>query len=270
MGGAELATHSASCMPDSGDEWESEDVYANQFASRYQVDALGRSNVVIFDWDDTLLCSTAVRQQQWVVEELQNLEVAIEMILRTAMSLGETLIVTNGNATWVQDSARRFLPGLLPTLSQLRVVSARALYEDLYPGDPFMWKHAAFEHLLTKERTFASGINLVALGDQFPEIDAARHVTQVIGSSLVKTVKFREAPSAMELLGQLSQMEQMLCKIVKEPESQDYGMMMRDMPPFFDHLVASASGWQCVNEADCGSGCGDPVLGMKSLLGLVE
>merc|ERR1712238_604086 len=91
MGGAELATHSASCMPDSGDEWESEDVYANQFASRYQVDALGRSNVVIFDWDDTLLCSTAVRQQQWVVEELQNLEVAIEMILRTAMSLGKTV-----------------------------------------------------------------------------------------------------------------------------------------------------------------------------------
>jgi len=226
--------------------------------------------VVIFDWDDTLLCSSAVRQHEWVVEELQNLEVAIEMILRTAMSLGEVLIVTNGNATWVRDSARRFLPGLLPILSQLRCVSARALYEDLYPGDPFMWKHAAFEHLLTKERTFTAGVNLVALGDQFPEIDAAHHVTQVIGSSVVKTVKFREAPSASELLGQLSRMEQMLRKIVEEPDSQDYTMVMRDMPPFFDHLIASASGWQCVKETECGQGCVDPVLGVKSLLRLVE
>jgi len=192
------------------------------------------------------------------------------MILRTAMSLGETLIVTNGNGTWVQDSARRYLPGLLPILSQLQVVSARALYEDLYPGDPFMWKHAAFEHLLTKERTFASGVNLVALGDQFPEIDAARHVTQVIGSSLVKTVKFREAPSVLELLGQLSRMEQTLCKIVQEPENQDYGMVMRDLPPLFDHLVASASGWRCAKDAESGLGCKDPVLGVKSIFGLVD
>jgi len=268
--GADLATRSASCMPDSRDEWESDDAYANQLASRCQVDALGRPNIIIFDWDDTLLCSTAVRQQQWIVEELQDLEVTVKMILRTAMSLGETFIVTNGNATWVQDSARRFLPGLLPMLSQLRVVSARALYEDLYPGDPFMWKHAAFEHLLTKERTFTTGINLIALGDQFPEIDAARHVGEVIGSSLVKTVKFREAPLVSELLGQLSRVEQMMCEIVKDHESQDYGMAMRDMPMFFDDFIASASGWECAKEAECGQGCADPIMGMKSMLGLVE
>merc|ERR1711915_34647 len=193
------------------------------------------------------------------------------MILRTAMDLGETMIVTNGNGSWVQDSARRFLPGLLPILSQLTIVSARAMYEDVYPGDPFMWKHAAFEQLLTKERMFTRGVNLIAMGDQFPEIDAARHVAQVIGEgSLVKTVKFREAPTVAELLGQLSRMEQVLGKIVQEKESQDYGLVMRDLPPFFEHLTASASGWHCVNEAECGhGGCVDPVMGVKSLLSMV-
>merc|ERR1719384_1924916 len=109
------------------------------------------------------------------------------------------------------------------------------MFEDTHPGDPFMWKHAAFEHLLTKERHFPAetGLNLVALGDQFPEIDAARHVAQLIGgSSLVKTVKFREAPSVSELLGQLSRADQVLSEIVQETESQDYGLVLRDLPPF--------------------------------------
>merc|ERR1712241_145394 len=112
------------------------------------------------------MCTRAVRTQQWGVEDLQELEVSVEAILRTAMSLGETLIVTNGIATWVQDSAQRYLPGLLPILSQLRVVSARALFEDEYPNDPFMWKIAVFENLLTKERHIPpeQGVNLVALG----------------------------------------------------------------------------------------------------------
>jgi hypothetical protein len=218
-----------------------------------------------------LLCSTAVRMQRWDVEELQELEISVEAILRTAMSLGETLIVTNGNATWVQDSAQRFLPGLLPILSKLRVVSARALYEDAYPRDPFMWKLAAFEHLLTKERHIRAepGVNLVALGDQFPEIDAARHVTRLIGgSSRVKTVKFREAPSASELIGQLSRAEQTLSKIVQEGKSQSYSLVQRDLPPFCE-LTSNASGWQCLTEAECVHGCVDPMAGIKDLLSLM-
>jgi len=242
-------------MPDVSDKCNFDEIFTDQFVTptirREEFD--GDSNtVLIFDWDDTLLCSTAVRSQQWGFEQLKELELAIKAILRTAMTLGETLIVTNGNATWVEDSARRFLPGLIPLLSQLRVVSARALYEDRYPGDPFMWKHAAFEHLLTKERHFSSepGLNLVALGDQFPEIDAAWHIGQVIGgSSLVKTVKFREAPSVAELLGQLSRTEQTLSKIVREPESQSYGLVLR-AGASFDNLASSASVWQCVTEAE--------------------
>jgi len=261
--GAELSTIAAvGCVPcpELEREWESES----------QVETSGRPTVIIFDWDDTLLCSTAVRLEQWAMDEVQNLEVAIETILRKAMSLGETLIVTNGNGTWVQDSARRFLPGLLPILSQLKVVSARALYEDLYPGDPFMWKHAAFEQLLTRERTFSAGINLVVMGDQFPEIDAAHQVTQVMADSLVKTVKFQEAPSVGELLGQLSRMEQSLGKIVKENQSQDYGLVMRHLPPFFEHLVASASGWECARAGKCDDYCvNDPVHGVKSMLSLM-
>lgn len=225
------------------------------------------NTMVIFDWDDTLLCSTAVRGEDWSSEQLRELEQAVEVVLRTAMTLGETLIVTNGNRTWVQDSARRFLPGLVPLLAQLTVVSARALFEDLYPGDPFMWKIATFEHLLTKERHFPAepGLNLIALGDQLPEIDAARHVVQIVGgSSMVKTVKFREAPTVAELLGQLYRVEQTLCKIVQDGKSQSYGLVQQDFCPSSRELISSASGWRCALEADCVHS-----IGIKDVLGLL-
>jgi len=257
--GADMGTQSGTCMPE-----VFEDVFDDQFM--HKVAASASNTVVLLDWDDTLLCSTAVRIDQWGVDQLQDLEIAIEAILRTAMSLGETIIVTNGGATWVQDSARRFLPGVVPILSQIRVVSARALYEDRYPGDPFMWKHAAFEHLLTKERHFSAGVNLVAVGDQFPEIDAAWRVAELIGgSSLVKTVKLQEAPSVPELIGQLSRIEQILSRIVEEARSQSYGLVPRDLPPFFGHLTSTAFSWQCLTEAECALGRGDP-MGIKEAL----
>lgn len=251
------------------DEWSEEDIPTPTSST---VQALNGNVVVIFDWDDTLLASTAVRNNCWCPKQLKELEIAIESVLRTSMSLGETLIVTNGNGTWVEDSAQRFLPGLLPLLSQLRVVSARAMYEDMYPGDPFMWKHAAFEYLLTKERYFPAepGLNLIAFGDQFPELDAARHVVQVVGgSSLVKTVKFREAPSTAELLGQLGKIKQILGKIVDENQCQSYGLLCRETSPFMDHYVSSASAWKCAREEECMQGCVDPMTGIKDILGLL-
>jgi len=232
----------------------------------------GRSTIFIFDWDDTLLCSSAVRLRRWTVEELEALEVAVESILRAAMSLGETMIVTNGNATWVEESASRFLPGLMPLLLQLRVVSARALYEDTYPDDPFMWKQAAFELLLTKERHFSAeaGVNLIAVGDQFPEIDAARNVGASIGGkSFVKTVKFREQPSAADVRGQLQSLEKALPRIATGRGSQSYGLV-RELG-LFEPFSSKALGWRCVAEHELSDpGCMGPTMGMgmKEIVGL--
>merc|ERR1719422_799617 len=148
-------------------------------------ETLASNTVIIFDWDDTLLCSSAIHHHRWCRREMRKLERYVKRALRAAMRLGETLIVTNGNATWVEDSVRKYMPGLLPLLARVSVVSARASFENQYPGDPFMWKRAAFEHLLTKARHFpaAPGLNLVVFGDQFPEIDAAHYVAWLRGDS---------------------------------------------------------------------------------------
>jgi len=223
-------------------EWseDSEEEFQNSSSSRQY----SANTVIIFDWDDTLLCSTAIHSQRWRKNDLRKLQRSVKKILRTAKSLGETLIVTNGNATWVEDSAREFMPGLLPLLSQFSIVSARAQFEDKYPGDPFMWKRAAFEHLLTKARQFPGeeGLNLVVLGDQYPEIDAAHYVAWMrAGPTQLKAVKFKEAPSTAELIAQLGRAERQLQSIVSDPDDRCRGIVCRHLSPDSDEAIPEMS-----------------------------
>jgi len=46
--------------------------------------------------------------------------------------------------------------------------------------------------------------NIIALGDNQLEIDAAHHLAQKFQSALIKTVKFREFPRPNELVKQLN------------------------------------------------------------------
>jgi len=233
---------------DESERPESEDVFFTPTAGS------SSNTVIIFDWDDTLLCSSAINMSEWSFQELEELQAAAESILRTSMGLGETWIVTNGNRTWVQDSARRFLPRLLPLISELTVVSARALYETTYPGDPFMWKRAAFKHLLTEDRRVSAdvGLNLVALGDQLPEIEAAHFVVKSLGSpSQAKTVKFKEAPTVPELVGQLGRAERALRKLVAETGSGSRGLIRQPLPPHLEGAgVSKAAGWRFSTKKD--------------------
>merc|ERR1719183_273257 len=100
------------------------------------------------------------------------------------------MIVTNANDGWVQQSARRHMPRLLPTLKRVPIVSAREVNEHLFPADPLAWKRETFCKLL--RRKVAWELNLIVLGDSFAEIEAATAVNEILGDMpLVKTVKFK-------------------------------------------------------------------------------
>jgi hypothetical protein len=209
------------------------------------------------------------------------LEEAVTFILETAMSLGETLIVTNGVSTWVKDSSSRFLPKLAPVLERIRVHSARAKYEREFPGDPMTWKRQAFKDIFVIERkrgrtsgnSFGgsrsparrspgspvsdvsteseapSVVNMVVLGDSFAEIEAAQVTGKLLGKSTrVKTVKFKECPSVNELLGQLRRVAKELEQLVQHEESVHRNLIPRVLPAHLDYLSSWASGWQLSEE----------------------
>jgi hypothetical protein len=207
-----------------------------------------QDTVIIFDWDDTLLCSSAIHREQWTMPEIKKLEATAISILEAAIRLGETLIVTNGTTSWIQESCRKFLPGVLPILSRVTAVSARSKYENCYPDDPFMWKRAAFRDLLRTRSK--EGVNLVVLGDQMPEMQAAQDSTSVIrGRALIKTVKFIVAPTVLELQGQLCRAEKGLARLVEDGRSMHQGLSKKRLSEDSNHLISCARGWRLTKKA---------------------
>ena len=61
-----------------------------------------------------------------------------------SIQYGDTYIITNANQNWVDFSAAKYYPSIVPLLLQIKVMSARSLFESKFPNDSRMWKLSAF------------------------------------------------------------------------------------------------------------------------------
>lgn len=120
--------------------------------------------IVIFDWDDTLCCSSYLQvcgvgldDKQPFAESLQQdlkqIDILVEAVLsKTVDRIGQdsVYIVTNAEEKWVELSAKAFLPRTFAYMNSvnLKIISARALFESHYPGRPTEWKLFTFQYLL--------------------------------------------------------------------------------------------------------------------------
>mmetsp|Transcript_9461 Transcript_9461/g.24810 ORF Transcript_9461/g.24810 Transcript_9461/m.24810 type:complete len:246 (+) Transcript_9461:120-857(+) len=169
------------------------------------------NTVSIFDWDDTLLVSTHVAILGLSVTDTAPLEAEMaramaeleEEVMRTldvALAHGETIIVTNAEAGWVELSAARFLPRVLDFIARrnIRVVSARTNYEEAFPNSPADWKVQAFVHEVR-----AGEGNVLVFGDSLSERIAGHALGMRCREARVKSVKFVERPDVEQLKRQL-------------------------------------------------------------------
>jgi len=108
---------------------------------------------ILFDWDDTLLCTSFispsgvyknVQLSKAVMQSIKVLERTTKRMLEQAVAIGRVYIITNACDGWVQFSCKTFMPEVLPILSKITIISARARYEKKYPGQVPKWKLYAF------------------------------------------------------------------------------------------------------------------------------
>jgi len=199
--------------------------------------------VIIFDWDDTICPSTFVAQAdvatskdlpqhfQGIFDELCK---CAEKVLTEASKHGEVIIITSADEGWVEYSAKRFVPKLLPVLEGIKVVSARSGYEKFYPKKSLCWKAAAFAcevnqifNNMTEESSFDDSSTLlteasiiscstsstssserrrreiISFGDSMDERTAVKIVASKLGA-FSKSIKFIQHPSPVQIIGQLS------------------------------------------------------------------
>lgn len=180
------------------------------------------NTLIVFDWDDTLLCTSFLSQRRGLSsfsspvlqDRLSGVAAAGRRLLELARGLGETLVVTNAMDDWVEHSAKKYLPSLLPALEGVEVISARQRYEAQFPQQVAEWKRQAFLDV-RRQRNLECVTNFIAIGDSVFEMDAAMAVGEVFPNAIVKTVKFRADPSPEELTKELDLACQRLAYIVE-------------------------------------------------------
>eukprot|EP00928_Gymnodinium_smaydae_P034826 TRINITY_DN24596_c0_g1_i1.p1 TRINITY_DN24596_c0_g1~~TRINITY_DN24596_c0_g1_i1.p1 ORF type:complete len:453 (-),score=61.01 TRINITY_DN24596_c0_g1_i1:160-1371(-) len=176
--------------------------------------------LILLDWDDTLICTSFilsqgyadVRRQPEVVARMRAIAAEAGRLLAVAQQLGRTIIVTNAGEGWVEYSASKHMPELLPALQGLKVISARHQKEQRFP-EIGAWKREVFLEL-QRELGEEAVTNLIAIGDSEFEMDAAYAVEALCPRAVVKTIKFQQNPSTADLLLQLSLTAERLSKIV--------------------------------------------------------
>jgi len=170
---------------------------------------------IIFDWDDTLLASSflsgkgyrldsTIERTNEIDAQLKDLEQSVITVLNLALSFGNVHIITNAETGWVQLSAQKFIPGVVPLLNKVKVISARSTFEGMFPESPFKWKFFAFQEKLSKSFSeMKTEKNIISFGDSHVEREAVRAVTRGWPKTRTKSVKFAERPSMEQLRRQI-------------------------------------------------------------------
>jgi hypothetical protein len=175
-----------------------------------------KKTVIFWDWDDTLLCSSFLSSEGYrldsdmtdadpaLLHQLKELECSIIKVLEISLQKAETVIITNAETGWVQLSAQKFVPGVLPLLDKIRVVSARSTYESSFPDSPLKWKYCAFQDSLggILQQTELEK-HVISFGDSHVEREAVRAVTKNVENTLTKSIKFAERPTIEQLQRQV-------------------------------------------------------------------
>jgi len=170
------------------------------------------NSIIIFDWDDTLLPTSFLTPggifnenmnlNDIEKEKLLKLEQAVFKLLTEAVEKGNVYIITNAGNGWVEYSANRFYPSIMPILEKIKIISARGEYEKIFPGNSRQWKIEAFLNL-QENINIKLVTNIICIGDSLFEMEAGRILASKFKEAFIKTIKFREAPKLDELLKQL-------------------------------------------------------------------
>ena len=183
--------------------------------------------LLLWDWDDTLFCTTHLGRQGVSVtvqetelasdlqRDLEHYGAVVGQTLELAMSLGRVVIVTNAENGWVELTCSRFMPTVYEKyVKYIPIISARSCFESPTVRSPVEWKRLAFQRLI-------SDTHVVSFGDSCHERDALLLTAKQLQLPLMKSVKLIERPDLGALLKQHHLVQKCLIQIITHPVSLD-------------------------------------------------
>ena len=171
------------------------------------------TNLFFFDWDDTLMCTSYLAPAGMLDEEeskqidktvIKNLDQYASTLLSKSIENGQVFIITNAAHGWIEYSAKKLYPLTSNLLKQIKIVSARGLYEKRLPGDYRQWKSKAFiDTVINCNIDLRKTANILCFGDSIIELEASHKLKEIFADAYIKTIKFKETPQPVELIKEL-------------------------------------------------------------------
>ncbi|KAL8273233.1 hypothetical protein Esti_002849 [Eimeria stiedai] len=172
------------------------------------------AGVLIFDWDDTFFPNSWLAGRNLSLgsdpseyEEdaplLRKLMRSGRRVLKAALCIGSVVLVTNAAQGWIEETCKKFLPGLWPTVEPLRRVSARFHFDSPSCESPFLWKRLAFKEEMDRHLSEHKECRtVVSIGDGPHERDALFFLQAEYSNRCrfsCKSLKLTELPSLERL-----------------------------------------------------------------------
>lgn len=184
---------------------------------------------VVIDWDDTLFpTSSFICKNNKILEDsvketyinknyYKELEEAIINLFHNIYNMTKDIyIVTNAEKSWVYLTCNRYIPRVLPFLSNIKVYSARDKWEEFFPEESYIWKYNTFRELFLNQRN----IILVSIGDSIIEKKVTEEISQEIGITY-KVIKLIDKPTNTFLLRQIKNLNTIILPILKNTTNKE-------------------------------------------------
>ena len=195
-----------------------------------------RANIFIYDWDNTLIPTNFLEQENIILEEklpieyleqFSVLEDTVFKLLEFSIENGNTYIITNSSIGWFEFSIYKYFPNLSKLFSNINVISAHDKYKDIYPNNKKLWKQQAF--LSLKQSINKKLINnIICFGDSNIELEAGKQLASQISNCFIKTIKFKECPEPDDIIKQINLIFTKLNYIISKSKNLSITIIQND------------------------------------------
>lgn len=179
------------------------------------------SNLVIFDYDDTILptFSLACSQRhvlgnqlidpEMIRDELDQLNQVVLFNLNNVIKVATLVIVTNASSEWLTQSCERYLPNVAAFFAEhnIRIISARDRFENSLLAQ-MHWKYFIFidliEELFIEHLKHGEAFTVCSIGDGAEEREACLKLASIFKDQkwVFKNLKLLTQPTISYLIQQ--------------------------------------------------------------------
>lgn len=190
--------------------------------------------VIIFDWDDTILPTTTLRNcsrpttpmfnpshplswgvildapelDQDLLSQFEELSALCAETIELTSRFGDVCFITNGSLDWIRTSCQKYMPTLWPTVCHMKRISAKDLVQT-QSRDPLQWKKQTFYMQLNEILQYPAASadcpkTVISIGDSLHERHALYHFfeTTPVENVAIRSIKFVSLPDVPKLIDQ--------------------------------------------------------------------